>query len=165
MPVAKNNPTQEEFNAWLRTQGADVLNPTSQYEFARFRAHGTINIIYIKANGTFTTNEFGLECLAAYRRNQQIGMGFTGDRRGLSHRKSALMRRDGDACFFCGETITAETATIEHLVGKSKGGPDHDDNLVLAHEACNKGVGPAPLIKKIRIHVEMQLKKARIVTP
>lgn len=42
-------------------------------------------------------------------------------------------------------------ATLEHLVARAKGGPDHMDNLVLVHEECNKKVSNLPLIEKIKI--------------
>ncbi len=158
--MAKGNPTPEAFASWLREQGAEVQAPKSQYEFARFRAQGGLHIIYIRQSGTISAQPFGLECLAAFRRRSNMAMGFTAARntRAASVRATLLLR-DGEACFFCGDPMLPEEITVEHLVAKNKGGPDHTDNLVLAHERCNQDVGPMPLIDKIRIHCEMRIRK------
>jgi hypothetical protein len=156
----KGNPSREAFESWLREQGADVLAPTNPYEFARFRAHGGVHVIYVRQTGTFSAQEFGLECLAAFRRGASIAMGFTAERKTYASAvRATLIKRDGGACFFCGQPMQAEDITVEHLVAKARGGPDHTDNLVLAHERCNKEVGAMPLIEKIRIHVDMKIAK------
>jgi hypothetical protein len=158
--MTKKEINRKEFSDWLRSMGADVQATTSPYEFARFRAHGAVQIVYRRQNGAFSSGEFGMECLAAFTRGTSLAMGFTGPRHGVgAHLRAALVERDGDACFFCGMIMPREDMTIEHLVAKNKGGPDHTDNLVLAHEKCNQSAGAAPLIDKIRIHVQMQIKK------
>lgn len=158
MPTKK--PEQEAFAEWLREQGADVLQPTSDYEFARFRAMGMINIIYVRQSGAFSAQPFGMECLAAFRKKKNMAMGFTEARKSLNaSMRATLLARDGDLCFFCAEAMPPWDVTIEHLVAKNKGGPDHTDNLVLAHEACNQRIGSMPLIRKIRIYHEARKKK------
>ena len=87
----------------------------------------------------------------------------------LSRKREALKQRDGDRCFYCGklmfwkeageriegsdnyQAIDKEDCTLEHLVARAKGGPDHMDNLVLVHDACNKLVDNLPLIEKLKI--------------
>ena len=44
-------------------------------------------------------------------------------------------------CFVCGEHVSEETATLEHILPKSKGGTDDMDNLSISHEDCNKKRG------------------------
>lgn len=148
------------FEAWLRAQGAEVEPTTSAWEFARFRAHESLHIIYKKANGVFSAQDFGLECLAAFRRGGTLGMGLAKRRRGMGHRKAALIERDGLACFFCGTLMTEEEATIEHLIPLSRGGSNLDDNLALAHQSCNLAAGAAPLMEKIRKHVAARVQAA-----
>lgn len=150
----------DAFGAWLRAQGADVLAPTNEYEVARFRANGAVHVVYRKKNGSVTHGEFGGRCIEAFKRGQNMAMGFTANRRSLSASvKASLLARDGDACFFCGLQMPPEDMTIEHLVGKSKGGPDHTDNLVLAHEACNQDAGNMPLMEKIKVHCASRYSK------
>ncbi len=158
--MATKKPEREAFADWLREQGADVLQPTNEYEFARFRAMGMINVIYVRQSGVFSAQPFGMKCLAAFRKNANMAMGFTEARKSLNaSMRATLLARDGNLCFFCAETMPADDITVEHLVAKNKGGPDHTDNLVLAHEACNQRIGAMPLIKKIRIYHETRKQK------
>jgi 5-methylcytosine-specific restriction endonuclease McrA len=53
------------------------------------------------------------------------------------HRYEALLRRDGDTCFWCEVGLTSATRTLDHLVPLSKGGSNRLDNLVLSCEPCN----------------------------
>ena len=148
----QEKPNQEAFSAWLREQGADVLAPTNQWEFARFRAHETVHIIWRNKGGRLTALHFAAKCLDAFGKKSNLAMGFTEKRHQIPQTiKATLMGRDGDRCFFCRLPLAGDI-TIEHLVAKSKGGPDHTDNLVLAHEKCNMAAGGLPLIEKIKIH-------------
>src|SRR5690606_9091714 len=62
-----------------------------------------------------------------------------------------LRRRDGDACFYCGRTVSKADATIEHVLSRTYGGPNHTANLVLAHLGCNAMAGALPVASKIRL--------------
>lgn len=140
----------EEFRAWLRSQGADVLAPTNQWEVVRFRARGAVHIVYTDARKNIKASGFAAECMEACRRGGNLSMGFTSDRKSLGARmKAALLARDGDLCFFCARVMTQEEMTVEHLVGIGKGWPNHTDNFALAHEECNKKAGNMPLMEKI----------------
>lgn len=166
MVINNTESKRKAFAEWLQRNGADVVHVTSPWEFARFRANSMLHIVYVDKAGTVNTGEFALECLAGWQRNLNMAMGFTSKRRSLGAKvRATLAARDGRDCFFCGLPMADEEMTIEHLVGKNKGGPDHTDNMVLAHEACNMQAGSIPLIKKIQIHVEMQLKKKRTMSP
>lgn len=41
-------------------------------------------------------------------------------------------------CYYCSTGLTSETATIDHVIPKSKGGTDDSQNLVLACPECNE---------------------------
>lgn len=139
--------------AWLRAQGAEVLAPTNAYEMARFRARGGVHVIYEGRRG-ITANGFAQTALTAYEKGANLWMGLTTKPRGnMAKTRAALLERDGNLCFFCCLEMNLEDMTVEHLVGRAKGGPDHQDNLVLAHESCNKSADNLPLIEKIKIHV------------
>lgn len=70
-----------------------------------------------------------------------------------------LRRRDGDACWFCGDPLlfgfgaraSARRVTVEHLLPVAYGGPLWALwNLVLAHHRCNGLAADYPLAVKLR---------------
>lgn len=142
---------EKDFCTWLSQQGAEVLAPTNPYEIARFRARGGVHVVYEGRRG-LSANGFALECWDTFKRGGRLWMGITKKPRNqLTYRKAALMERDGENCFYCGLALLVDTATIEHLVSRDKGGPDHMDNLVLVHEPCNRLADNLPLIEKLKI--------------
>lgn len=50
----------------------------------------------------------------------------------------ALFRRDGNKCAYCGQLLKAGQLTRDHVVPRSKGGPDVWTNVVTACGPCNK---------------------------
>ena len=50
----------------------------------------------------------------------------------------ALFRRDHNLCAYCGETFTIAHLTRDHIVPRSKGGPDEWENVVTSCGKCNK---------------------------
>lgn len=62
-----------------------------------------------------------------------------------------LMARDGNGCLYCGRDLTAETATVEHVVPKAHGGPDHASNLALSCGPCNAAAGHLSAAEKVRL--------------
>ena len=40
-------------------------------------------------------------------------------------------------CWVCGEHVTPEAATLEHIQALSEGGNSHLENLAISHEVCN----------------------------
>jgi len=147
-----HNLDQKAFIRWLKAQGADVLTPTSQYEFARFRAHGELHIIWRNKREQISSLEFGQKCLEHFTRGAGLKMGFSTGRKTIPQKiKVQLMNRDGADCFFCQRPL-GDDVTIEHLVAVARGGPDHTDNLALAHDVCNRSAGNMSLMEKINIH-------------
>jgi 5-methylcytosine-specific restriction endonuclease McrA len=150
-----------EFTNWLRSNGAEILAPTNPYELVRFRANGAVHIIYQRASGACTFGGKSKQALNAWRDGRHWSAGITKKpRTNMQKLRLALLERDGDACWFCGEPMPEDDMTAEHLVAHAKGGPDHHDNLVLAHERCNKVADNLPLKEKIDIHVRARLRKA-----
>ena len=148
---------QKKFHEWLRQNGAEVLAPTNPYEYARFIAHGCVNVVYTGRRG-FSASGFANDCLDAYLSGQKnIDMGIVKKpRTPMGKLKIALLNRDGVACFYCGVEMVEDGMTVEHLVSRQNGGPDHMDNLVLAHESCNKKVANLPLRRKIQLREDMR---------
>ncbi len=40
-------------------------------------------------------------------------------------------------CWICGQPVSAEDATLEHIKPLSEGGSSHIENLAISHGACN----------------------------
>lgn len=40
-------------------------------------------------------------------------------------------------CWVCGEHVTPQAATLEHILPLSEGGNSHAENLAISHEVCN----------------------------
>lgn len=51
--------------------------------------------------------------------------------------KKALWHRDFGECQYCQKSVTIATATIDHVVPKSRGGDHTWENLVIACSKCN----------------------------
>jgi hypothetical protein len=61
-----------------------------------------------------------------------------------------LVVRDGGACWYCGRDLDfARDVTVEHLIPKSRGGPDARWNLALAHGRCNRGAAAMRFTEKL----------------
>ncbi len=144
--------SEKKFKRWLVENGADVLAATNQWEFARFKAHDAVHIVYQNKRHQITASGFAQECLTAYTQGKGLKMGFSSVRRTVSDRtRIRLLNRDGDRCFFCNTPI-GDDVTIEHLVAVAKGGPTHSDNLALAHARCNHEAGGKSLMEKITMY-------------
>jgi hypothetical protein len=52
-------------------------------------------------------------------------------------KRKELFERDNHACFYCGETVTADNSTLDHLIPQWKGGAHSKDNLKTACLTCN----------------------------
>lgn len=51
------------------------------------------------------------------------------------------MKRDGPRCWICGRRLTMITATLDHVIPRSKGGTNALRNLRLACSPCNSERG------------------------
>jgi len=51
-------------------------------------------------------------------------------------------------CFFCGEPLKEEDASIEHLLPTSGGGPRNETNEVVCHHSLNETLGNMDLKRK-----------------
>ena len=57
------------------------------------------------------------------------------------HKKQKLIAVYGSYCWWCGKCLTEEEMTIEHLLPRSRGGSNSDENLRLACKSCNQSRG------------------------
>lgn len=63
----------------------------------------------------------------------------------MATRRTRIYRRDGGRCRFCGMPLSRDAFTLDHLLPKSRGGPDWDVNLVVACSPCNNQKGDRTL--------------------
>jgi hypothetical protein len=148
------------FIDWLTERGAEILQLANPYEIVRFRTSNGTSIIYQKANGDVT---FCGESKIAWE-NFKFGGNWrahpaTKRKARNSNEINTLLDRDGDKCFYCIQQMQDEDITIEHLVSLTHGGPNHMSNMFLAHRLCNEAVGNLSAPEKIKIHVNMKIKR------
>jgi 5-methylcytosine-specific restriction endonuclease McrA len=67
--------------------------------------------------------------------------------KGLTKLRKMLYLQSG-RCFFCGEPLKEEEASIEHLKPKSLGGASAEDNEVVCHASLNETFGAMDLKRK-----------------
>jgi 5-methylcytosine-specific restriction endonuclease McrA len=69
----------------------------------------------------------------AHKNKERYGSAFPSNKRSL---KAALFRRDGSICFWCGERLFFDSATIDHINPVKEGKNNKKENLRLIHDAC-----------------------------
>lgn len=57
----------------------------------------------------------------------------------LRKKRLRLMEERGNRCEYCGRWVRKGELTLDHIIPKSKGGTNADDNLLLACRTCNEG--------------------------
>ncbi|WP_186130131.1 HNH endonuclease [Burkholderia gladioli] len=145
-----------KFEAFLVERGAQILQPTNEWEVLRFKtSHGT-SIVYCNAHGGITPTGEATAAWKAFEKNGPWRATPPPRKRPTGRDKTwpmfeALLKRDGAACFYCGEPTDEADRTLEHLVARAHGGPDHLSNLVLAHRRCNANAGHLSAMEKIRM--------------
>jgi len=61
-------------------------------------------------------------------------------------KRLAIYLRDGLCCTYCGATVEdGAVLTLDHVKPQSKGGSNHETNLVTACKRCNSARGNRPL--------------------
>jgi 5-methylcytosine-specific restriction endonuclease McrA len=56
-------------------------------------------------------------------------------------KRQHIYERDGYTCKLCRAPLTPETATLDHVIPRSKGGSGAVNNLVTACRTCNQKKG------------------------
>ena len=68
-------------------------------------------------------------------------------------------------CWLCGQHVTLEAATLEHIQALCDGGNSHADNLAISHAVCNgqrHAVGRVPVSSAFPGQVQSRLKHGRL---
>ncbi|MDE2105771.1 MAG: HNH endonuclease [Patescibacteria group bacterium] len=62
----------------------------------------------------------------------------TSERKALIKRR--LIKRQRGKCPLCGRSLVWWKGTLDHIIPKSKGGPDAEWNYQVVHDQCNGGL-------------------------
>lgn len=155
-------PRIKSLKARLTASGAEVLQPSNEWEVLRFRSKVGVGVVYQNRAGRMRANEAALK---AFSMLDQPGKALlceapvrvvanTSKRR--QHQLQAVMERDGSECFYCTTPLVfgapvgdPRHPTREHLVPTNQGGPDNIANIFAACEPCNREAGHMSAPEKI----------------
>lgn len=147
--------TIQKFENWLRNKGCTILPTTNDYEAIRWKG---IEVGVKYKSGKFN-NSYGQSAWIAYKKNLSWAGGPISTKRqnGYLAQKKALLKRDGDFCFYCAKKL-GDDITFEHLIELNQGGSNKISNGVLAHYDCNNNAYGLSLSEKIQYAVKQRLK-------
>jgi hypothetical protein len=152
-------PKLEKFSAWLDANGAEVLQPTSEWEVLRFLTNKGTSIIYVNKRGKLTLKGESYTAWESFKTSKPWrAIPATTRKRSTPH-VNAIRHRDGNLCFFCQELVEQKDESVEHVVSVTHGGPNHLANFVLAHKKCNQEAGHMSAMEKVAIHVQAVIQK------
>jgi hypothetical protein len=151
--------------ARLTAAGAEVLQPSNEWEVLRFRSKVGVGVVYKNKAGQLTAN---LPAIDAFGMLESPGKGGKGllcpapvrrvakTSKARHHQLEAVMKRDGAECFYCTTPLALGAPvgdprhpTREHLVPTNQGGPDNIANIFAACEPCNREAGHMSAPEKI----------------
>jgi len=157
----------ERLKAWAVSEGAEAEALTNPYELLRLRVQGGVAIVWRRDSGKQTWNPLAAKLRQALdsgkgyppdlRRVEKTEVDFVPGKNRVTHK--TLILRDGEGCFFCFEEKEGEM-TLEHLVPRAHGGPDHISNKFRACCPCNMRAGHLSAPEKIRIREAALLRRA-----
>lgn len=145
---------------WAVAGGAEHQALTNPYELLRLRVRSGVAIVYRNKSNKQTWNDLATELLAIMERGQAfpeylqiVSKVRSTAKPSVDHR--TISERDGMGCFFCAAEREGEM-TIEHLVPRAHGGPNHLSNKFRACRPCNSMAGHLSAPEKIRIREQMR---------
>lgn len=151
------------FKSWLVANGLQVLEPTNEWELARFTSPEGVAIVYRKANN-YTSKWTGgaADLFEAWRKGKAFEHALKTNRTKRRDKRRAelinrIAKRDGWTCMFCGDPLTLETATIEHVVALATKGREHVANMTLACEKHNKEAGCMSVREKFEYALKLRI--------
>lgn len=141
----------KRFRRWLEHNGAEILKAAS-YELLRVRIRGNEHALTKNKKRTLAWSR---DLAAAYychaNRHSWSGTDKNKDEYNGPAVIKAIMERDGPKCFYCNIDVPKSERTVEHLVSRAHGGPNHLSNLFLAHSDCNQAAGSLSAAAKLNI--------------
>lgn len=150
MKILRPTFKEKKFRQWLIKSGAEILSPTNQYELLRFKAFGTIRVIYINTKDQVNFQHGSDDIYSDFLQKKTVNLCEVKKRLKRNSDIPTLIERDGEDCFFCLNPLK-EDITVEHIVPVSRGGNNHISNKVLAHKKCNQLAGNMTVIEKVKL--------------
>lgn len=145
------------FKAWLKSNGSEILPTCNNYEIARFATGFSIGAVFCSPAQVIHRGDWqgtAMPAFLAFRNNdpnwkqpRTVGKLPVGTRWLF---KESIGQRDGWKCCYCPRLLKVSTATLEHFVPRSLGGPNVLANMGLACERCNSAVGAMTVVEKLR---------------
>ena len=146
-----------KFKNWLIRNAVEILEPTNPYEIIRFKCSLGTGVIYQGKKGLSVNDKFVEEAYNCYANTLAWeGKGKSPKRKNTPTMKKALIKRDGNECFYCGLEFDVIKLTQEHLLSLSHNGPNRIENKVLACKPCNNLAGNLILVEKILLREQMR---------
>lgn len=147
----------KEFQEWLEKGGAELLPIKNPWETVRFKTARGTHVIYRNKSGASSYSDpHAEEAFKAFTGKKPWMSPDKVKRRSRKYLETAIMKRDGDKCFFCCKGFTEEKpATIEHLLALGSGGNNTIANLALAHEDCNKLAACMSIAEKVKLREKL----------
>lgn len=144
-----NNPLIE----FLERGGAEIIPPTNPWEMARFKTERGTHVIYKNAQGRFSYSDpHADQAHKAWMGKKPWLAPEKTQRRDRKYLQVAIIKRDGDECFYCGGAFTdGNPATIEHMLALGSGGNNVFENLAVAHASCNKEADCLAVTQKVKL--------------
>ena len=184
LPIRRNQFKVSAFCAWLTDNGCEVGKPTNEWEVVRYRAYRPeskrpiTHIVYAKQTGLLNWMEGTKGHYHSFLAGRAMAWNAPPYESRFDkpdapafvpipdapkptkptkpeHRRAKLLKRDGPDCWFCGR-VMGDDCTIEHLVPKSKDGPNSLANFALAHAKCNRDAADLPLVDKIALRERLR---------
>lgn len=146
--------------AFVAARGAEILEPTNEWELLRFSTEQGVGIVYRNAKGNVSYTGEAMPAFKAMAAGLPWRAGPRTGRGKPSVKVRSVRKRDGDLCFFCQGVVSDEEASVEHLVPAAHHGPNHISNLFLAHVRCNQRANHLSAPEKVAIHVEAKVRLA-----
>lgn len=145
----------KKFKNWLVSCGA-VSVQTKPGEFYRVVTNlGKLSIVRSRDGFYKLKGSEDKSFVEYFRMGGHIHLKPSNHKLCLKSKAKTLLERDGDNCFYCGKPLNKDI-TIEHILGKSKGGANRNENLALAHKKCNLLAANLPIVKKIELRDRMR---------
>lgn len=157
MNLAKLKLKLENFRTWLSDNGAEILEPTNEWEVLRFRGTNGTSVIYTNKSGNLKFQNESLDAWCAFTTASAWRAIPKIKRKPNSSQLHTIRQRDGDLCFYCQLIVEEKDESVEHLVSLTHGGPNHISNLFLTHRKCNAAAGNLSATAKIRMHTDVVL--------
>ncbi len=148
-----NKQKRQAFKDWLQAAGAELLEPTSEWEIVRFKSGADLGIVYRNKHETITPVGAAVRAYNAFIRGRRWRAMKATKRKSMGGIIPSIRKRDGDLCFYCNKFVDEYSASAEHLVAVTHGGPNHIANLVLAHKSCNEKAGHLSVAEKIKLRL------------